>query len=162
MSKSAATRSNRQRCWDNRDSYYACLTKHNIHSPPGTDMTGIKGPLGAGSFAEPRRSEAERAQLAAMERSNDPCLRERDAYEGSCAQSWVSAYSNIRSNTLTSVGYSRSAKTNTLPMQRRARCADKMPRMDVYRYYRAGHSGDRAKRRSCHRRAHRGAPCEGL
>ncbi|SHO77707.1 Similar to S.cerevisiae protein COA6 (Protein involved in cytochrome c oxidase (Complex IV) assembly) [Malassezia sympodialis ATCC 42132] len=96
MSKSAATRSNRQRCWDNRDSYYACLTKHNIHSPPGTDMTGIKGPLGAGSFAEPRRSEAERAQLAAMERSNDPCLRERDAYEGSCAQSWIEYFNKRR------------------------------------------------------------------
>lgn len=52
-------------------------------------MTGIKGPLGSGSFAEPPRSEAERARLVEQERANDPCWRERDAYEGSCAQSWV-------------------------------------------------------------------------
>lgn len=144
MSTSAPTRSNRQRCWDNRDAYYACLSKHNILSPPGTDMTGIKGPLGAGSFAEPRRSEAERAQLAAQERSNDPCRQERDAYEGSCAQSWVRTHSNTRLNTLTSAACWRSVKTSTLPLQRRVRCADKVARRDVYRYYAGERSEDRA------------------
>lgn len=84
-----SARTNRQRCWDNRDAYYMCLTKHSIVAPPGTDMSDIKGALGRGQFAEPPRTEAERVRLAAEERAHDPCTHERDAYEGSCAHSWV-------------------------------------------------------------------------
>lgn len=52
-------------------------------------MSDIKGALGRGQFAEPPRTEAERVRLAAEERAHDPCTHERDAYEGSCAHSWV-------------------------------------------------------------------------
>jgi len=88
-STGAPTRSNRQQCWDSRDAYYACLTKHSIQVPPGTDMTGTKGPLGSGAFAEPRRSEDERMRITMAERDADPCVELRNVYEGSCAQSWV-------------------------------------------------------------------------
>ena len=52
-------------------------------------MTGMKGPLGSGAFAEPRRSEDERMRIAMAERDADPCTELRNVYEGSCAQSWV-------------------------------------------------------------------------
>ena len=89
MSQTGVSRSSRQRCWESRDVYYACLNKHNSFAPPGTDMSGTPGPLGRGAFRDPPRSEAERAQKAADERKNDPCAPLRDEYEGSCAKSWV-------------------------------------------------------------------------
>lgn len=52
-------------------------------------MTGMKGPLGSGAFAEPRRSEDERMRITMAERDADPCVELRNVYEGSCAQSWV-------------------------------------------------------------------------
>ena len=52
-------------------------------------MTGTKGPLGSGAFAEPRRSEDERMRITMAERDADPCVELRNVYEGSCAQSWV-------------------------------------------------------------------------
>lgn len=85
----APTRSNRERCWESRDAYYGCLTQHGITTPPGTDMSDVKGPLGAGKFAETQQS-AERESKAAAERMQDPCAELRDKYEGSCSRSWVS------------------------------------------------------------------------
>lgn len=52
-------------------------------------MTGMKGPLGSGAFAESRRSEDERMRITMAERDADPCVELRNVYEGSCAQSWV-------------------------------------------------------------------------
>ncbi|WFD30202.1 hypothetical protein MSPP1_001219 [Malassezia sp. CBS 17886] len=92
----APSRSNRKLCWDSRDAYYACLTTHGILAPPGTDMSDTKGPLGRGQFAEGPHSAAERAASAAAERARDPCVRERDAYEGNCAQSWVDYFNKRR------------------------------------------------------------------
>ncbi|WFD05856.1 hypothetical protein MVES1_001190 [Malassezia vespertilionis] len=92
---SNASRSSRQQCWDNRDEYYACLTRHNIIAPPGTDMADVKGPLGRGEFAE-ARSEAERQRTVDIERQQDPCSAQRDMYERTCASSWVDYFNKRR------------------------------------------------------------------
>ncbi|WFC94448.1 hypothetical protein MBRA1_001078 [Malassezia brasiliensis] len=96
MSQTGVSRSSRQRCWESRDVYYACLTKNGIHAPPGTDMSGTPGPLGRGAFRDPPRSEAERVQKAADERKNDPCTPLRNEYEGNCAKSWVDYFNKRR------------------------------------------------------------------
>jgi len=77
MANPAPTRNNRQQCWDSRDLYYECLTKHSILAPPGTDMTGIKGPLGSGSFADPPGSPEERLRRSEEELKTDPCIQLR-------------------------------------------------------------------------------------
>lgn len=59
-------------------------------------MSDTKGPLGQGKFAEPPRSAAERAKIAEEERRTDPCVTERNAYEGSCAHSWVRCWPTNR------------------------------------------------------------------
>lgn len=92
MANPAPTRNNRQQCWDSRDLYYECLTKHSILAPPGTDMTGIKGPLGFGSFADPPGSPEERLRRSEEELKTDPCIQLRRQYEQKCAPSWVCIY----------------------------------------------------------------------
>lgn len=59
-------------------------------------MTGMKGPLGSGAFAEPRRSEDERMRITMAERDADPCVELRNVYEGSCAQSWIEYFNKRR------------------------------------------------------------------
>lgn len=64
----APDRSARQKCWDARDTYFACLDKHGI-------VDSIRN-----------KEEAEKA-----------CPREGDQLAGNCASSWVSLYSEILS-----------------------------------------------------------------
>ncbi|EIM91222.1 uncharacterized protein STEHIDRAFT_128168 [Stereum hirsutum FP-91666 SS1] len=59
----ATSRTDRQKCWDARDTYFACLDGAKVIKA-GTEGAGI-------------------------------CAKERGAYEGSCAKSWV-AYFNQR------------------------------------------------------------------
>ncbi|KZS88071.1 hypothetical protein SISNIDRAFT_498113 [Sistotremastrum niveocremeum HHB9708] len=63
----APDRSSRQRCWDTRDAYYACLDLHEILEPGGD-----------------------------AEKTKGVCGKERTAYEGSCAKSWVEYFNRRR------------------------------------------------------------------
>lgn len=60
----APTRSTREECWNRRDTFFACLDKEGISVPNGPEHVARKGKAA--------------------------CVGENKAYEGSCAQSWVS------------------------------------------------------------------------
>ncbi|CAO1624033.1 unnamed protein product [Parajaminaea phylloscopi] len=83
------TRSARKACWDHRDAYFACLSKHDVVIPPGTDATSAPGdrtsPLSAANVA--KRDE---------QRRSDPCKQEREGYERDCAKSWVDYFNKRR------------------------------------------------------------------
>ncbi|WFD33649.1 hypothetical protein MCUN1_000462 [Malassezia cuniculi] len=95
MSEQAPTRANRKQCWDARDAYYACLLKHDIIAPPGTDMSDVKGPLATGKFADATDAQTRQKKLEEA-RANDPCAKLRDTYEGSCLPSWVEYFNKRR------------------------------------------------------------------
>ncbi|KAK0553501.1 hypothetical protein OC846_000871 [Tilletia horrida] len=80
----APTRAERQQCWDHRDTYFACLTQHNIAIPPGTDTSDGRGP--------PSQSAKEVEQA----RKEDPCKKERDGFEKHCAKSWADYFRKRR------------------------------------------------------------------
>ncbi|KAE8223832.1 hypothetical protein CF319_g3195 [Tilletia indica] len=80
----APTRAERQKCWTHRDAYFSCLASHNIAIPPGTDMSDGRGP----PSLTPKEAEKARAE--------DPCKKERDGFEGSCARSWADYFRKRR------------------------------------------------------------------
>ncbi|PWN26289.1 hypothetical protein BDZ90DRAFT_210890, partial [Jaminaea rosea] len=75
------TRTNRTACWAGRDAYFSCLDAHQLIIPPG-NAGGSGGVEGAGK--------------GVLGRSEDPCAKERDGYEGNCAKSWVDYFNKRR------------------------------------------------------------------
>lgn len=65
----APTRSARESCWEHRDTYFACLDRHNI-VVPGQEAAGAKS--------------------GAAQAGADECEKERSVYGAECAASWVS------------------------------------------------------------------------
>ncbi|KAN0066123.1 hypothetical protein ACQY0O_000217 [Thecaphora frezii] len=95
-SSTAPTRSGRQACWTHRDAYFACLTKHQVSVPPGTDMSDGRGAIGKAAKEEQERQQREKQQTVEEMRRADPCIPERDAYEQSCAKSWIDYFNKRR------------------------------------------------------------------